>query len=342
MIKNILVLTLNDLAIAVKNKTVLLVLFIPIFVFISLNLLDKPGTENSKINIALVQNYTYAPKILQSIEAAKNSIGVTWVKSEKQGTHLLKEHKVDGVLTPNNKQSSGLALQVLKKESLHTIAIVQSFSALQKAAEGHRPSWISEIKALHGGGIQRETLPTWILMVVLLVGFIILPAQVAEEKEKKLLLGLLQTPMHEAQWLAAKLIMGMILIIAATLLLHLLSNVWPVHLLGYIAFIIVGSFCFSAYGIFLGFLCRNQASARTLGVIFYLPHLLPSAMSDVSQKLTSMAPLLPSYQLYQPLQLILLEDSNVANMSFDWGYLLLLGSLMFYLSYLLVKKRWLM
>lgn len=34
--KNILVLTLNDLAIAVKNKTLVLVLFIPIFVFIAL------------------------------------------------------------------------------------------------------------------------------------------------------------------------------------------------------------------------------------------------------------------------------------------------------------------
>lgn len=31
--KNILVLTLNDLAIAVKNKTLVLVLFIPIFGF---------------------------------------------------------------------------------------------------------------------------------------------------------------------------------------------------------------------------------------------------------------------------------------------------------------------
>ena len=108
------------------------------------------------------------------------------------------------------------------------------------------------------------------------------------------------------------------------------------------AFILVGSFCFSAYGIFLGFLCRTQASARTLGVIFYLPHLLPSAMSDVSQKLTAIAPFLPSYQLYQPLQSILLEDGNLTSMTFDWIYLFLLGLLMFYFSYLLMKRRWLM
>lgn len=179
-------------------------------------------------------------------------------------------------------------------------------------------------------------------MVILLVGFIILPAQIAEEKEKKLLLGLLQTPIHEAQWLAAKLITGMVLAVTATLLLHLLSNVWPQHILSYLAFILVGSFCFSAYGVFLGFLCRNQASARTLGVIVYLPHLLPSAMADVSQKLTAVAPLLPSFQLFEPLQSILLEDGSMASRSFALIYLLLLGVVMFYLAYRLMKRRWLM
>jgi len=131
-------------------------------------------------------------------------------------------------------------------------------------------------------------------------------------------------------------------IITSVSLLHLLGEFGPVNLFDYIAIILAGSFCFSACGVFLGFLCRNQASARTLGVIVYLPLLLPSAMSDVSQKLTAVAPLLPSYQLYRPLQSILLENGRLADMTFDWVYLLLLGSLMFYLAYLLMKRRWLM
>jgi ABC-2 type transport system permease protein len=342
MMRNILVLAFNDLAIAFKNKTFFLILFIPLFVFVSLSLLDRIGSDASKIKIGLVQDYTYSPEFSGSIKAAENLVEVTWVKNEAEGVRLLKEHKIEGVLTGNEKAPGSLALLVIKKDSLHTIAIVQNFSALQKAAEGNGSDWITDIKSLHQGGVQRETLPTWILMLVLLIGFIILPAQVAEEKEKKLLLALLQTPIHEVQWLIAKLILGMVLIITAVLFLHLLGGFGPAHLFGYIAFIVAGSYCFSAYGVFLGFLCRNQASARTLGVIFYLPHLLPSAMSDVSQKLTSVAPLLPSYQLYEPLQSILLEDGRMSNMTFDWVYLFLLGSLMFYLSYLLMKRRWLM
>jgi ABC-2 type transport system permease protein len=340
--RNILVLAFNDLAIAFKNKTFFLILFIPLFVFVSLNLVDQPGSGTSKVKIGLIQHYDYSSEIVRSISASEKQVEVTWIQNENEGTRLLKEQKIDGVLTGNEKNPGSLALLVIKNDSLQTIMVLQHFSALQKAAEGNRPDWITDIKSIQQGGVQRETLPTWILMLVLLIGFIILPAQIAEEKEKKLLLALLQTPIHEAQWLIAKLILGMVLIITAVSFLHLLGNFGTVNLFDYIFFVVVGSYCFSAYGIFLGFLCRNQASARTLGVIFYLPHLLPSALSDVSQKFTAVAPFLPSYQLYKPLQSILLQEGRMADMTYDWVYLILLGSIMFFLSYYLMKRRWLM
>ena len=140
----------------------------------------------------------------------------------------------------------------------------------------------------------------------------------------------------------AKVLTGMILIVVAVSFLHLLGGFGVVNLFDYVAFIVVGGFCFSAFGIFLGFLCRTQASARTLGVIVYLPHLLPSALSDFSQQLTAVAPLLPSYQFYEPLKSILLEDGKIANMPYEWVYLMLVGSLTFYLSHVLMKRRWLM
>ena len=216
------------------------------------------------------------------------------------------------------------------------------FQLCRKRRKEAAVSWITDVKPLYEGGIQRQTLPTWILMLALLVGFIILPAQVAEEKEKKLLLALLLTPIREIQWLIAKLIIGMVLIIIAVLFLHLLGRFSVANLFSYASFIVVGSFCFSACGIFLGFLCRNQASARALGLVFYLPLLLPSALSDFSKKLTIVAPFMPSYEFYEPLKSLLIEEGRIGNMVFDWIYLLLVGALMLYLSYLLMKRRWLM
>ena len=165
-----------------------------------------------------------------------------------------------------------------------------------------------------------------------------------EEKEKKLLLGLLQTPIRELEWLLAKIIFGIILIVMAALLLQLLTgiNLKPAGILNYLVFLLAGGFCFSAFGIFIGFLCRTQASARTLGVIFYLPLLMPSALAEFSSSLNVVAPLLPSYQFYQPIKSILLEGSSTFEFFPALFALALLGLITSYLSYLLMKKRWLM
>jgi len=341
-IRNILTLTLNDVAIAFKNKTIYLILFIPFFVFFSLKLVDQTGSDVKKINIGLIQNEMYAPHILQAMKTADQIFTVFRVPSEEEGKRLLAEKKLDGLFLRDEKKQHTVILVVVKKESTLTLSIVESFAALQKATEGKSISWIADIQSLRKGGMQRQTLPTWILMLVLLVSFIILPAQVAEEKEKKLLLALLQTPMREMEWLIAKVLLGMILILVAVLFLHLLGQFDLGNILSYIAFIGVGSFCFSSYGILLGFLCRNQASARTLGVIFYLPHLLPSALSDFSKKLTVVAPLLPSYQFFEPVKTILLEGNSISNLVPEWIYLLLVGLSAFFLTHLLMKKRWLM
>jgi ABC-2 type transport system permease protein len=342
MMKNIITLTLNDLAIAFKNKTIFLIIFIPLFVFFSLKLVDSAPTDIKKVKIGLIQDAVYAPVILQTIASADGVFTLSRVSSEEEGKSWVKEKRLDGLLLPAENQEKGLILIVLEKGSLQALSIIETFSALQNLVEGKNINWIADIQSLQQGGIQKQTLPTWILMLVLLVGFIIMPAQVAEEKEKKLLIALLQTPMREVEWLIAKVLSGMILILTAVIILQVMCNFETGSILSYIAFILVGSFCFSSYGIFLGFLCRNQASARTLGVLFYLPHLIPSALSDFSQKLTSIATFLPSYQLYEPIKNILLNDGHISNLPLEWISLLCVGLLTFLFSYLLMKRRWLM
>ena len=344
MIRNLMILIWNDLVIAFKNKTLYLVLFIPVFVFLTLQWVDGTEINGQKIKIGLIEKENYLPAVIQSVAFDGSGFVLFWLSDREEGRRWLKERKGDGILIPSEKEPDGLELIVLTKASFQTLAIVERLSALQGASEGKSKNWISNIHPLHESAIQKQTLPTWILMLVLLVGFIILPAQVAEEKEKKLLLGLLQTPMREWEWLLAKIFLGMVLIGITVILLHLLGK-FEFDFSGgfsFSAFLLVGSFCFSSFGIFVGFLCRNQASARTLGVLFYLPHLLPSALSDFSQKLNRVAPFLPSYRFYEPVKSILLEGGRLSSFSFEWIYLFCVGLLASLMSYFLMKKRWLM
>lgn len=332
----------NDLAIALKNKTLYLVLFIPFFVFASLKLVDQNDETPRQVRIALIQDTTYPTGFIQSIENAGEDLAVRWVLSEEVGKGLLMEKRADGMFSENIHDSGGMELQVMQLDSVRTLAVVKTVSALQMEAEGKGMSWVTHIKPQTATRGLRDTLPTWILMLVLLVGFIVLPAQVAEEKEKKLLLALLQSPMRESQWLIAKVCTGIFLVVLSVGVLHLLGGFGKVHFFGYAVLIAAGGFCFSACGILLGFLCRTQASARTLGLIFYLPSLLPCALSDVSQKLTSVAVFLPSYHFYQALKSILLENGRAVNMSMVWCGLILTGLLACGLSGVLMKRRWLM
>ena len=342
MISRLITLIWNDLAVAFKNKTIYLIIFIPVFVFLTLKLVDQKDGKPPILKIGLIQKEYYAPVLLRSIKAADKLFAATWVSSQGEGQSRLKEKKLDGLLLKADKEPGRLVLLVLKKESFQTLAMLAGFSALQKSVENDRPNWVSEVKSLQAGGIQKQALPTWILMLVLLVSFMVIPVQVAEEKEKKIILGLLQTPMRETEWLLAKLFAGMILILGSVMLLHALEGFNFKNELGYFVFLATGSFCFSSFGILLGCLCRNQAGARTLGVIVYLPLLLPSALSDFSQKLNMISPILPSYQFYEPIKALLLEEGKMASFFPQLAYVILVGLLTYFLSYLLIKKRWLM
>lgn len=344
MIRNVAILTFNDLAIAFKNKTLYLILFMPLFVFLSLELVDANGSNVDRIKIGLLDTGHYPPALIQSLQAADHVFTVSWLADQEEGSRWLKDRKGDGILVPLGEGAQDCALIVLERASFRTLAIIESVSVLQRELEGRNKGWIGEIRALQEIALSRQMLPTWILMLVLLVGFIILPTQVAEEKEKKLLLGLLQTPIREVEWLFAKVCLGMILIAVAAFFLHLLmtSDLDSGDGLSYGVFLMAGAFCFSSFGIFVGFLCRTQASARTLGVLFYLPHLLPSALADFSEKLNNVAPLLPSYQFYRPVKSILLEGGGLADFPLALIALLGFGLFTFFLSYVLMRKRWLM
>lgn len=342
MTKNTAALIKNDLAIAFKNRSVYLILFIPLFAVLSLKLVDLPNKASLSIRIGIVQDQNYPSSIMKSVRSAGRSFTVLTVASIDEGIKELGDGRLDGVLTKAKNGTNNLELIVLKKGSVQTLAIVSGFSELQRSAEVKSADWISDIRSLHEGGVQKDTLPTWVLMSVLLVGLIIMPAQVAEEKEKKLLLGLLQTPMREIEWVFAKLFSGMALTFTAVFLLHFLGGFDLGDIFSYLLFLAAGSFCFSSIGIFLGFLCANQASARTLGVLFYLPLMLPSALSDFSHKLSAVAPFLPSYQFYRPIRSILLEGGRISGFSLEWVYLLILGVFACMISIRLIKMRWLM
>lgn len=345
MIRNVTTLLRHDLAVAFKNKTIHLVICIPLFICATLTLADPSKAGARPMNLALVRTESYARVMLKDIESARDQFTVRWVPDAAEGTRLLKEREVDGLLMHQETDASRLLLTVVQQTSAETLTIAQRLSALQSAAEaeGKSPGWISAIRPLRTSSLKRQTLPIWILMMVLLVSFIVLPGQVAEEKEKQLLLGWLQTPVRESEWLASKLAYATVLVLASATLLQCVSGELAcAHPFSYLAILCAGGFCFGSLGVCLGLLCRGQASARTLGVLCYLPLLVPVALSDMSPALRRIAPLIPSYYFYEPIRTTLLDDSGSSALTRAPIILVAVGLLTCFASRRLIKKRWLM
>ena len=343
MISTVITLLAHDLAVAFKNKTLYLIICMPLFVYATLQLVDSASGGAVRLRVALVRAQPCAPGVVAALQQVPGQFAVRWAATEAEALRLLKARDVDGILSPEGGEPARLCLTVIQQTSPETLNLLQRLSALQSAAEGRPPGWVTAVRALQTSSLKGQTLPTWILMMVLLVSFIVLPAQVAEEKEKQLLLGWLQTPVRESAWLMAKLFYGFVLMLTAIVVLQLMSGATPcAHGVSYLVLLCVGGFCFGALGICLGLLCRNQASARTLGVLCYLPLLLPAALSDMSPILRTVAPLAPSYQFYEPLRVLLLEDGGPYLFPRAWCCLALFGLLACVASLRLIRKRWLM
>lgn len=342
MIQTIITLLAHDLAVGVKNKTVCLVLFIPLFVYASLTFLDPTHMRDTSMKLALIRTENYRPCVTDGIQQAPDDFVALWASDEAEAMRWLKERQIDGVLKPDG-DAPRLRLTVSRHASAETLLILQRLSALQDVVEKRDQGWITDVRALQASSVKQQTLPTWIFMVVLLVSFIVLPTLVAEEKEKQLLHGWLQTPVREGEWLASKVAYGMVLmLLAVTLLLWISGETACTHGMILLAMLCAGGFCFGALGICLGLLCRNQASARTLGVLSYLPLLLPAALSDMSRDMRGLALWIPSYQLYEPVRALLLDDGIHGSFTRSWACLVGIGLLACVAARRLMMKRWLM
>ena len=340
MFRHVIMLVAHDLAVAFKNKTLILLVCIPLFVYGTLLLVDRSDADPAAIRLGFLATEPIDTALREHVESAPATFSVQEVADRDEGFRLLKARSVDGLVVPDDEDPARVAVIVLNKGAA-TLAIAQRMAALQIAVEGDRASWLSALHSLQSDALELQAMPTWILMVVLLVAFIVIPAQVAEEKESQTLLGLLQTPMREGEWLAAKLLYGMILMCAAVLALLALGKALAVPWTFWIS-LLAGCFVFGAMGVALGFLCRNQASARTLGVIVYLPLLLPAALSDQSHSFRRIAPFLPSHAFFGPIQSILLDHEGAAAFPVQWLMLVLMGGLACLGSYRLMRVRWLM
>ena len=99
MIRNILTLAFNDLAVCFQNRSVFLVFFIPVFVLMSNKLMDQQGQAFQRIKLGLIQGQEYPGVVIRSLKAAPGAFDLSYLDSFADGRRKVKNGILDGTLT---------------------------------------------------------------------------------------------------------------------------------------------------------------------------------------------------------------------------------------------------
>ena len=89
---------MNDLIYSVKNKGFYLILFIPLFIFVSENLLDKNRSDPNRIKLAVLENATDPQQLLTALKSSAAAVELVNVETVAAGEERVRERKADGFL----------------------------------------------------------------------------------------------------------------------------------------------------------------------------------------------------------------------------------------------------
>ena len=181
-------------------------------------------------------------------------------------------------------------------------------------------------------------LPTWILFTII-SGYMIVSSSIIEEKEKKTLSAILVTPCRLSELLIGKGLLGTLLVVFGCFMILFLNQglIGNVPLL--LTIIILGGAAFSVIGVLAGLILPSQASSSAFSSLFFMALFMPVVVSSVSDKLLLVAKLLPSYYIHNGILDAMFTKSNAADLTFHLIYLILLTSLMFTISVIVLKKK---
>ena len=315
----ILAIARKDVIDAIRNRYLLTALITPLFVAVLFRVL-LPGINNSSIlsivvhdsgNSAVTAEWRKTPQI-KVVDAGSGDA----VASEVQ-----KRKAIGGVVVPSNfdadvaagKQPE-LTIYVNNKKSILEQAafrrlLDQQVRGLVKQPEPARLIWIDVEKetgdAKRGGlGLDQMLLPLLLILTLGMIGAMVVPLLLVEEKEKRTLDFLLASPATLREIVAGKALTGVAytVLIAGLLLIvnrHIVVS-WPFMVLT----IILGLVFVVAVGLVMGSLLNNTMQVNTWASSVLIVLLVPSFPSlGLPGVLDTAIRFIPTYYLTEALNM---------------------------------------
>ena len=325
--------TRKDVIDAIRNRYLLTALLTPLFVAILFRVL-LPGINKNDLLTVVVHdsgNSTMAAELRKTPQIGVVDAG----SAEATESEVEKRNAIGGLVVPANFDSDvaagkqpELKVYVNNKKSVFEQMgfrrlLDQQVRALVKTPEPARLTWIdvdkeAGKKSPGGLGLEQMLLPLLLIMTLGMIGAMVVPLLLVEEKEKRTLDFLLASPASLKEIIAGKALTGVgyTVLIAGLLLVvnrQMIGN-WPLVVLT----ILLGLVFVVAVGVFMGSLLNNTMQVNTWAGTVLIVLMAPSFPSlGLPAALDTAIRFVPTYYLTEALKMSL--AGNVS--SIIWRHL---------------------
>ena len=331
--RTIAAITRKDVVDAIRNRYLLTALITPLFVALLFRVL-LPGDSPRNLLTIVVHDSGNSALVAELHNTQQLNV-VEAASADTTASEVEKRKAIGGLVVPSNfdadvtagKQPE-LTIYVNNKKSVFEQAafrrlLDQQVQTLVKHPAPARLVWIDVDKetseqSRSGVGLGQMLLPLLLIMTLGMIGAMVVPLLLVEEKEKRTLDFLLASPASLKEIVAGKALTGIAytLLIAGLLLVinrQLVGN-WLLTLLS----ISLGLIFVVSIGLFMGSLLNNIMQVNTWASAVLIVLLAPSFPSlGVPASVETAMRLIPTYYLSEALKLSLAGSAS----SRIWGHL---------------------
>ena len=325
--------TRKDVIDAIRNRYLLTALMTPLFVAILFRVLLPGGDKSSLLTVVVHDSGNSA--ITTELRKIPQVGVVDAGSAEATESEVEKRNAIGGLVVPANFDSDvaagkqpELKIYVNNKKGVFEQMgfrrlLDQQVRALVKTPEPARLTWIDVDKkateqSRGGVGLEQMLLPLLLIMTLGMIGAMVVPLLLVEEKEKRTLDFLLASPASLKEIIAGKALTGVgyTVLIAGLLLVvnrKMIGN-WPLVVLT----ILLGLVFVVAVGVFMGSLLNNTMQVNTWAGTVLIVLMAPSFPSfGLPAALDTAMRFVPTYYLTEALKMSL--AGNVS--SIIWRHL---------------------
>ena len=338
---------LKDLRSAIKDKTILFILIVPILLALIIPMLVS-STGSMVAPIAVydegssgdfidhLRSFTYYNVTV--VDSADTLKAMT-VRGDTVAAIIIPPGFSDDI-----KKGSKPSLYILINPSkTQSIVFTQSYKDVIMDYSGQAfPANVTMETTGESGfmNLARSSIvPMLILISTVMLGISILPYTLTTEKEKKTLDAVLVSPTSEGDVIFGKTLFGLSITMAISLLVFIISGGLMGNVPVMILFTLLGSLAFNGVGLLIASYANNYSSASVISSIVMLPMMMIPLLGAFVKGAGSLSDILPSTYMYNGISDAIYGNGSIQSML--TGLLVLAGFnvAIYALTIYLIRKR---